>query len=161
VVQYASLLHDLGKIGIDLAILRKPGKLIDNEWKEIERHPVIGAKLISQTGFFKKLVPIILHHHAYYNGGGYPNPSLRLEQIPLGARILSVADAYEAMVSTRPYRQRYKKKDAINEIIRCAGTQFDPYVVRAFLKALRVNNHSAKLKQHSNSFRLINKDNAL
>jgi putative nucleotidyltransferase with HDIG domain len=150
-VQYASLLHDLGKIGVDLSILRKPGKLGEEEWREIANHPVIGAKLISQTGFLGKLVPIILHHHECYNGGGYPNPRLKLQRIPLGARILAVVDAYEAMITSRPYRQKFRKDDALKEIVRCTGTQFDPHVVRYFLKVIKLNGNQIPHPEISSS----------
>jgi putative nucleotidyltransferase with HDIG domain len=136
-LQYASYLHDLGKIVIDSDILHKPGKLTEEEWNQITKHPEIGARIIEQISFLSNLVPIILHHHAKFIGGGYPNPKINNGKIPLGARILAVADAYEAMISDRPYRKALLKEKVIEELKRCAGTQFDPQVVNIFLKILR------------------------
>lgn len=137
IIQYASLLHDMGKIGVDLSVLRKPGPLTKEEWKQIFAHPQIGAEIISRTGLLEDLAPIILHHHERYEGGGYPDPEKKTEDIPLGARILAVADAFEAMTSDRPYRKARSRQAAKKELKRCAGTQFDPKVVDVFLKVLK------------------------
>lgn len=139
-VGYASFLHDLGKIGIDNEILKKAGKLTKREWKEIRLHPRIGAEIVKEIGFLSKLVPIIYHHHERYAGGGYPDPEKKGKNIPMGARILAVADAFEAMISKRPYRKALSKESAIKELRRCSGTQFDPRVVSAFLKAVQRKN---------------------
>ncbi len=135
-IQYASFLHDIGKIGVDIRILKKPSKLTPSEWRYIYRHPKIGARIVSQSALLKDLVPIILHHHERYDGGGYPDSNMKGEKIPLGARILAVADAYEAMVSDRPYRKALSQEEAKEELKKNAGTQFDPQVVEAFLRAL-------------------------
>lgn len=136
VLKYASLLHDIGKIGIDIGILRKPTKLSNEEWKIMVMHPVLGSGIVEQIGFLNDLAPLILRHHERYDGKGYPG-HLRREKIPLGARILAVADAYESMVTDRPYRKALPVKKAQQEMLKCSGTQFDPKIVRVFLKTLK------------------------
>lgn len=133
-LQYASYLHDLGKVSIDINILRKPSKLNSSEWKTIYTHPQIGAEIIINIEALSNLVPIILHHHARYAGGGYPDKDMKSKRIPIGSRILAVADAYEAMVSRRPYRKAYSQEHALRELKRCSGTQFDPQIINAFIK---------------------------
>ncbi|MFC1667238.1 HD domain-containing phosphohydrolase [Candidatus Omnitrophota bacterium] len=135
ILKYASLLHDIGKIGIDVGVLRKPSRLNDEEWKIMLIHPVLGSGIVEQIGFLSDLAPIILRHHERYDGRGYPG-KLKKEKIPLCARILSVADAYESMVSDRPYRKALSLKKAREELIRGSGSQFDPKMVKAFLKTL-------------------------
>ncbi len=136
VIKYASLLHDIGKIGIDISILRKPAPLTREEWAEIKKHPKNGAAIIEKAGFLDDLIPAIYYHHVWYAGGGYPPTRKKKEAIPLEARILSVADAYESMTSDRPYRSHMSREQAIAELKRASGTQFDPKVVKAFLKFL-------------------------
>jgi putative nucleotidyltransferase with HDIG domain len=136
VIRYASLLHDIGKIGIDMSVLRKPTPLTDNEWAEMRKHPRIGAEIIRKAGFLDELVPAILYHHVNYGGGGYPPTKRRRNAIPIEARVLAVADAYEAMVTDRPYRKHMSKAEAASELKACSGTQFDPKVVNAFLRYL-------------------------
>lgn len=131
-VKTASMLHDIGKIGVDLSVIRKEGKLSDEDWAKIRRHPEIGARIIRQIGFLNDIVPIIKHHHARFSGGGYPDAGKRGERIPIGARIIAVADAYDAMTSDRPYRKAMSHEEAVSELKRCSGTQFDPKVVTAF-----------------------------
>jgi len=133
-LQYASYLHDLGKVCIDINTLRKSSKLNKYEWKSIYRHPQVAARIIENIETLSNLVPIILHHHARYAGGGYPDKNIKYENIPIGSRILAVADAYEAMVSRRPYRKKLSKEEARKELKRCSGAQFDPTVVNVFLK---------------------------
>lgn len=137
VIKHASLLHDVGKIGIDISILRKPAPLTAKEWMQMKTHPKVGADIISKAGFLDELVPAILYHHVRYAGGGYPATKKKGSSIPIEARILSVADAYESMRSDRPYRKHLSKEEAIAELKRCSGTQFDPKVVKAFLKHLK------------------------
>ena len=132
-IKTASLLHDIGKIGIDLSIIRKAEKLTEDDWTKIKLHPEIGAKIVSQMGFLHEIVPIIKHHHERYNGGGYPESGRCAGRIPLGARIIAVADAYDAMTSDRPYRKAMPQEAAMEELRRCAGAQFDPVVVKAFI----------------------------
>jgi putative nucleotidyltransferase with HDIG domain len=137
IVKYASLLHDIGKIGIDISILRKPAPLTKEEWSEMKTHPKSGADIIKKAGFLDDLVPAILYHHVKYSGGGYPVTKKRKNAIPVEARILAVADAYEAMTSDRPYRRHLSTEQAIAELKRCSGDQFDPKVVAALLKHLK------------------------
>jgi len=132
-IKTASQLHDIGKLGVDLTILRKSEPLTREDWQSIKTHPEIGARIVQQTGFFNDIVPIIRHHHARYDGGGYPDTLRKNSKIPLGARIIAVADAFDAMTSDRPYRKAMTTEEAIAELQRCAGSQFDPEVVLAFL----------------------------
>jgi diguanylate cyclase (GGDEF)-like protein len=133
-VHAAGVLHDLGKLGIADAILYKPGPLTDSEWDEMKRHPEIGARILLHAGL-ADIAQWVRAHHERFDGCGYPD-GLGTERIPLEARILAVADAYEAMVADRPYRSGMAPADARAELERCAGGQFDPDVVRAFLEAL-------------------------
>jgi putative nucleotidyltransferase with HDIG domain len=135
-LKYASMLHDAGKVDIPLEILTKTTKLTPQEFRIIKRHPVIGAQILRHLQILKPVIPIIMHHHEKYNGTGYPS-KLKKGQIPQGARIMAVADAFEAMVYGRPYRERVDLTAAIKEIKKKSGTQFDPKVVEAFLKAVK------------------------
>jgi len=137
-IQYASFLHDLGKIGINANILQKPSKLTSNEFANITEHARLGSDIVEHVSFLKNLVPIILHHHERYDGKGYPY-GLKKEKIPIGARILGVVDAYEAMISNRPYRNALKREKALDELKNCSGTQFDPEIVEIFLQILNKN----------------------
>lgn len=135
VIKTASMLHDIGKIGVDLSILHKKDQLTDEEWANIRRHPEIGARIIAQVGFLNDVVPIVRHHHSRYGGGGYPDPQKRRDKIPIGSRVIAVADAYDAMTSDRSYRKALSREEALFELRRCAGKQFDPKVVDAFVKS--------------------------
>jgi HD-GYP domain-containing protein (c-di-GMP phosphodiesterase class II) len=135
-LKFASLLHDAGKIDIPLGILTKTTKLTPREYSIIKRHPAKGAQILRPLQILKPVIPIIMHHHEKYNGTGYPS-RLKKGQIPQGARIMAVADAFEAMVYGRPYRERMNIEEAIKEIKKKSGTQFDPKVVEAFLKAIK------------------------
>jgi len=136
VLRYASFLHDIGKISINPVILSKHGSLTKEEWEEIKKHPEIGANIIKRIGFLDDVIPVILHHHEKYAGGGYPHGDMKDGQIPLMARVLSVVDAYEAMTSDRPYRKALTDDEAIKELNKAAGTQFDPKVVKLFVEIL-------------------------
>jgi HD-GYP domain-containing protein (c-di-GMP phosphodiesterase class II) len=132
-LRMAAVLHDIGKIGIDGAILRKPGRLTDDERAEMNRHPVIGADIVAPLDFLKDAMPLILFHHERYDGSGYPS-GVSGEAIPLGARIIAAADSFNAMTSTRTYRAAMSLDEALAELRANAGTQFDPAVVDAFLR---------------------------
>lgn len=134
-IETAAYLHDIGKIGISDEILRKPGKLSSKEMEIIKTHPEISAKILQPIKFPWEIVPIVYHHHERYSGGGYPD-KISQDNIHIGARILLVADAYEAMTSERPYRSALSQKHAIEELKRGSGSQFDPKVVEAFLNVL-------------------------
>jgi HD-GYP domain-containing protein (c-di-GMP phosphodiesterase class II) len=128
------LLHDVGKLNLDEAVLRKPGPLTESEFAEVKRHPQAGARMIRGFEQLRPALPYILFHHERWDGRGYPSGRSR-EQIPVGARIVAVVDAFDAMISLRPYRPPLSVRTALAEVERNAGTQFDPAVVRAFLAA--------------------------
>jgi diguanylate cyclase (GGDEF)-like protein len=130
-IRIASLLHDLGKLAVPSEILDKPSPLDDGEWRAIGEHPRIGQVILEQASSLREAIPVVLHHHERFNGGGYPH-GLRGNEIPLGARIVAVADAYHAMVHDRPYKSAQSHDDALAELRRHAGTQFDPDVVELF-----------------------------
>lgn len=144
-LKYASLLHDTGKIDIPLEILTKTTKLTPKEFSIIQRHPLKGAQILRPLQILRPAIPIIMHHHEKYDGTGYPS-RLKKCQIPLGARIMAVADAFEAMVYGRPYRERMDIAAATREIKKKSGTQFDPKVVEAFLKVANRLNTKKYLK---------------
>jgi HD-GYP domain-containing protein (c-di-GMP phosphodiesterase class II) len=127
-------LHDIGKVMISEAILRKRGPLDEHELAEIRTHPAAGAKLVSPVGPARDVLPYVLYHHEWWNGDGYPTGRLGTD-IPEGARLLAVADAFDAMTSMRPYRWPLTMERALDEIERCAGSQFDPMFAAAFLEA--------------------------
>lgn len=127
-------LHDVGKIGIPDHILKKPAPLTEEEWKVMKLHPEKGAKILAPLSGFKEVANIVLHHHERYDGTGYPD-GLQGDEIPLESRIISVVDAFHAIVSTRSYKKGYPIETAYQELERCAGTQFDPNVVQAFIRA--------------------------
>jgi response regulator RpfG family c-di-GMP phosphodiesterase len=128
----ASVLHDLGKIGVREAVLNKPGRLTGEEFSEIVRHPETAVRILEPIPFFRPLLPAILHHHERFDGKGYPS-RLAGKNIPLASRIMTISDTFDAMTSTRAYRKALPIADAIAEIRRCSGTQFDPDIVPAFL----------------------------
>jgi putative nucleotidyltransferase with HDIG domain len=131
-------LHDIGKIGIPDSILKKPGPLTSHEWEIIKQHPVIGANIVKPISFFNKkngIKDIVLHHHERYDGGGYPH-ALKGESIPLGARIVTLADAFSAMLQKRPYKNQLSFDQAVEEVFTNTYTQFCPHVVNAFCKIL-------------------------
>lgn len=134
-ISYASLLHDLGKLGTSELVLNKPGKLTDEEYEEIRQHPIVGSRMLTNIPILKDAQRIVLSHHEFYGGGGYPS-GLRGEDIPLGARIIAVADAFEAMTADRPYRPALDPEAAKEKLRELCGTQFDPEIVEIFLSLL-------------------------
>ncbi len=134
-VEYAAMMRGIGKLGIVDSILRKPGKLTSEEYALVKKHPKIGSQIISPMSFLAPAAPMVLYHQEWYNGQGYPD-GLAGEEIPLGARIVSVVSAWEAMTSDRPYRKALSREAAIQELKRGAGSQFDPKIVDAFLRSL-------------------------
>jgi response regulator RpfG family c-di-GMP phosphodiesterase len=134
-IEHGGLMHDIGKIGIRSNDLNKPQKLTPNEYEMFKSHPVVGKRIIEPITFLSHLVPCVYHHHEAYDGSGYPE-GLGGKDIPLAARILAVADSYDAMTSNRPYRKALPHDIALAEFKRCAGRQFDPEVVEAFLSVI-------------------------
>jgi response regulator RpfG family c-di-GMP phosphodiesterase len=131
-----ALLHDVGKIGVSDAILKKPGSLTDDEYAQMKRHPEIGAKVMASSSFLRPGLEAVLHHQEHWDGTGYPF-GLSGEAISLQGRIVAVVDCYDALVTRRPYRAAVTDDAALAEIRACAGTHFDPAVVDAFLRAAR------------------------
>lgn len=134
-VGYGAVLHDVGKIGIREDVLRKPGALTDEERTEMQRHPLVGAEILRPLRLGRQVSPIVRAHHERWDGRGYPD-GLAGEAIPIGARIVSVVDAHDAMTHDRPYRQRLSEDEAVNELLRNRGTQFDPELVDLFIASL-------------------------
>jgi putative two-component system response regulator len=132
-IGYGAVLHDVGKIGIADGVLTKPGKLTDAERAEMQRHPIVGAEILAPLRLGRVVGPIVRAHHERWDGGGYPD-GLRGEEIPIGARIVAVTDAYDAMTHDRPYRNRMSRDEARAELVRHRGSQFDPDLVEAFLE---------------------------
>jgi len=135
-LQHAAQLHDVGKIAIPDAIIGKPAALDDSEWEFIRQHTVIGQRIIAAAPALARVGELVRASHERWDGRGYPD-GLRGEAIPLAARIVAVCDAFDAMVTTRPYNTVLPVEDALAELGRCAGTQFDPAVVDAFCAAMR------------------------
>jgi len=139
-LEVAALVHDLGKIRIPDHILKKTGPLGDEEFQRIRRHPRDGADILGHSQALRRFIPAVLHHHECYDGRGYPD-GLRGEAIPLFAAIIALADTYDAMTSSRPYRAGLTPEEAIEELLRCRGSQFNPRLTDYFVAALRIRNH--------------------
>ncbi len=135
-VDQAAALRDVGKRGVAQSVLLKEEDFTEQDWQEMKRHPEIGYQMLSEVSFFRELAEVVRCHHERYDGQGYPR-GVSGENIPIAARILSVLDAYVAMTSERPYRKTRTHEDAMQEVLRHAGTQFDPVVVRSLAEAER------------------------
>jgi HD-GYP domain-containing protein (c-di-GMP phosphodiesterase class II) len=131
-INAAAILHDIGKVGIPDNVLNKTEKLLDEEWVLLKKHPELSATILGHVPSLSACLAAVRHHHEQWDGTGYPG-GLQGEAIPIEARILSVTDAFEAMISERPYRKALSFKQAIAELEKCSGSQFDPSVVRAFI----------------------------
>ncbi len=134
-IRAAGLLHDIGKVGIPDSTLNKKGTLNDEEWRLIKTHPQLGVEILRHVIDLVNCLPVILHHHERYDGSGYPS-GLKGANIPLEARILAIADAFDAITSPRPYREQLSSQQAFDELRRCAGTQFDPKIIEVFFKVV-------------------------
>ncbi len=130
-------LHDIGKLAVSDEVLRKAGRLDDHELAQIREHPKTGARLILRIAALRDAIPYVLYHHERWDGAGYPSGKAG-EEIPLEARVLAVADAFDAMTSDRPYRRALTHEEALAEVERCAGTQFDPQIASIFLELFAV-----------------------
>jgi putative nucleotidyltransferase with HDIG domain len=126
-------LHDIGKLGVSDDVLGKKARLDEDEFAQIREHPKIGARLLLRVAAFREALPYVLYHHERWDGEGYPSGRAG-EEIPVEARVLAIADAFDAMTSDRPYRQALTREQALAEVERCAGTQFDPEIARIFLE---------------------------
>lgn len=143
-LKIGGLFHDIGKIGIPDSILLKTSKLTDDEYNEIKKHPSIGAHILENSSIFKDIIPIVLYHHEKFDGCGYPS-KLKGEDIPFLARIVAVADTFDAMTSKRSYRDALALDIVKQEFIKFSGTQFDPVVAKVFLEILEFNYNDIKL----------------
>jgi putative nucleotidyltransferase with HDIG domain len=144
-LRYASLLHDIGKIGVPEAILNKRDKLTPEEYREVQKHPVIGAQMLGNIEFLQKEVRMIRAHHVFYDGSGYPPDALEDSRL-IETRILCVADSFDAMTSDRAYRSAMPLEEAIDELYRCSGTQFSPEVVEALVRSIRKRQQQGSLE---------------
>ena len=135
-LQYAGILHDIGKIGVRDEILNKPGRYTPDEYEEMKKHPVIGARIVSGIDSLEVVAKWVRHHHERYDGSGYPD-GLKGDEIPLGSRIIAVADAFDAMLYDRPYKAGRPLPEVIDELKRCSGTHFDPNVVNVLLSLIQ------------------------
>jgi putative nucleotidyltransferase with HDIG domain len=135
-ITFGALLHDIGKLGVTENILHKEGELDTTEWEVLRSHPEIGARVVNKMEFLTGTADIVEHHHESWDGSGYPS-GLKGEEIPLGARIVAVADSFDAMTTDRSYRRALSIDEAIERMNKAAGTQFDPKIVRLFVRHIR------------------------
>jgi HD-GYP domain-containing protein (c-di-GMP phosphodiesterase class II) len=143
-VRVAAELHDVGKVAIPDAILNKPGPLDDDEWAFMRRHTLIGERIVAAAPALGQVARLVRSSHERWDGEGYPDGTAG-EDIPLGARVIAVCDAYDAIVSDRPYRAARSAEEALDELHRCAGTHFDPAVVAAFVAVLAADGRADEL----------------
>jgi len=134
-VRYASILHDVGKIGVNEAVLRRPGPLTEEEWAEVREHPAIGARIVQSMRFAQQVAPIVRSHHERWDGRGYPD-GLKGKEIPIGARIVALVDTYDAMAAERPGRAALPPEVIRAELEQGAGKQFDPDLTPLLLRLL-------------------------
>jgi diguanylate cyclase (GGDEF)-like protein len=153
-IEYAAALHDIGKIGVADGILNKEDALEDHEWHEMRRHSELGYKILNGVDFLHDAAEIVYSHHEHFDGGGYPR-GLKGQEIVLGARVFAVVDAYDAMTSRRPYREAMPQEDALEEIMRHSGRQFDPVTVDAFMRMVRRNPDGFRDEQDEFGTRVI------
>src|SRR6266487_1081586 len=132
-LQVGGPLHDVGKLGVSEEVLAKPGRLDEHELAQIREHPKLGARILLRVAALRGALPYVLYHHERWDGSGYPTGRSR-EEIPVEARVLAIADAFDAMTSDRPYRRALGHAEALAEVERCSGTQFDPDLARIFLE---------------------------
>lgn len=135
-IEMAAALHDIGKIGIDANILNKPGRLTDEEYEVVKTHPCKGYYALRNVEELKEEREVVKHHHERYDGHGYPD-GIKGEDIPIGARIVNIADSFDAMISDRPYRKSLGLEKAVEELIVNKGSQFDPFIVDVFLSIVQ------------------------
>jgi putative nucleotidyltransferase with HDIG domain len=153
IIYTSALLHDIGKIGVSDYLLKKSGILRQTEWNKLQSHPELGMAILQNFNAIRKCLPAILHHHERFDGTGYP-AGLHGASIPLGARIIAVADAYDAMITKRPYRStKITNQQALAELALCANKQFDPEVISAFLKIrLKISPDTQRLESDQKSY---------
>ncbi len=151
---FAAVLHDIGKLVVFERVLNKPGALDDEEWEILKSHPEIGASIIENMEFLADAVPFVRHHHERYDGNGYPN-GLTGEEIPFGARIITVADAFDAMTTDRSYRKALSREIALNTMIAKAGSQFDPKAMEAFMELIEIDDFHPRQNGDSASHDLL------
>ena len=145
IVEISALLHDIGKLGISDDILNKPSQLSAEEWEAVKSHPRLGAEFAKRVPQFEACTEGILHHHEWYDGTGYPD-GLKGEQIPLESRILAIADSFAAMTSERSYSDTITYEQALEQLKRCAGSQFDPGLVDIFVSTFESNVNASRKK---------------
>ena len=135
-IRIGAILNEVGKVGIPESILNKSGPLNPEEWETMKTHVSYGGKLLEPLAPMARIRQMVLHHHEFFDGSGYPN-ALSGEAIPLGARIITIADSYDTITSDRSYKKGRTAGEALNELERCANTQFDPHLIAAFVRAMR------------------------
>jgi putative nucleotidyltransferase with HDIG domain len=135
-IRLAGLLHDIGKVGLPEVILNKSGPLDASEWLTMKTHTELGAKILEPLTAMSRIREMVGHHHEFYDGSGYP-ARLSGERIPLGARVIAIADAYDTITSERTYKKARSPEEAFAELERCAANQFDPEIVRLFVETMR------------------------